>query len=309
LLDLSGLDVSGFIPDDDNPYAVIADLRVDSAFGIATIWNSTSSTLVSGITLNSGFANITGTSGADFLKGGASRYESGSIIRNEINGGDGDDRLVGGDALNILRGGAGDDFLHGNGGNDRLWGGDGNDLLIGGSADDNLRGDAGNDILSGKWGDDGLNGGDGNDKLRGGKGNDTLNGGNGRDNLHGGAGNDILGGGAGRDTLNGGAGDDTLTGGAGRDTFVISVDGTGANTLNGSDTITDFDVTATTGDIVHISWQGTVTAPSDLAGAGLALGTNGSNAVLTDSTDTSIIYLTFEGIAQAELETTHFEFV
>ena len=32
--------------------------------------------------------------------------------------------------------------------------------------------------------------------------------------------------------------------------------------------------------------------------------------VLTDSTDTSTIYLTFEGIAQADLvEATHFEFV
>ena len=58
--------------------------------------------------------------------------------------------------------------------------------------------------------------------------------------------------------LNGGAGNDTLTGDIGIDTFVISVDGTGANTLNGSDTITDFDVTAATGDIVRISWQGVV---------------------------------------------------
>ena len=110
--------------------------------------------------------------------------------------------------------------------------------------------------------------------------------------------------------LNGGAGNDTLTGDIGIDTFVISVDGTGANTLNGSDTITDFDFTAATGDIVRISWQGGGDAPSDLAGAGLALGTNGSNAVLTDSTDTSIIYLNFEGIAQADLvEADHFEFV
>ena len=113
--------------------------------------------------------------------------------------------------------------------------------------------------------------------------------------LNGGAGNDTLRGGAGRDTLHGGAGNDTLTGDIGIDTFVISVDGTGANTLNGSDTITDFDVTAATGDIVRISWQGVGDAPSDLAGAGLALGTNGSNAVLTDSTDTSVIYLTFDG--------------
>ena len=91
---------------------------------------------------------------------------------------------------------------------------------------------------------------------------------------------------------------------------MISVDSTGVNTLNRSDTITDFDVTSGTGDIVHISWQRGGATPNTLAGAGLALGTNCSNAVLTDSTDTSIIYLTFEGIAQADLvEATHFQFV
>ena len=84
----------------------------------------------------------------------------------------------------------------------------------------------------------------------------------------------------------------------------------GGNSNSGSDTITDFDVTATTGDKVHISWQGDGATPTTLAGAGLALGTNGSNAVLTDSTNTSIIYLTFKGIAQADLvEATHFDFV
>ena len=115
---------------------------------------------------------------------------------------------------------------------------------------------------------------------------------------------------SGTDHLIGDDSDNTLNGGAGRDTFVISVDGTGANTLNGSDTITDFDVTATTGDIVRISWQGGGATPSTLAGAGLALGTNGSNAVLTDSAESSIIYLTFDRVAQADLvEATHFDFV
>ena len=79
----------------------------------------------------------------------------------------------------------------------------------------------------------------------------------------------------------------------------------------GADTITDFDVKATTGDIVRISWQGTGATPSDIAAAGLALGTNtDGDAVLTDSTDTSVIYLTFDRVAQADLvEATHFEIV
>ena len=146
--------------------------------------------------------------------------------------------------------------------------------------------------------------------IRGEGGNDLLTGGDDNDWLYGEAGNDTLYGNTGNDRLDGGAGDDPLTGGIGKDTIVISIDSTGANTLNGSDTITDFDVTSGTGDIVQIAWQENSPAPSTLAAAGLALGTNGSNAVLTDSTDTSIIYLTFEGIAQADLaEATHFEFV
>ena len=146
--------------------------------------------------------------------------------------------------------------------------------------------------------------------IRGEGGNDLLTGGDDNDWLYGEAGNDTLYGNTGNDRLDGGAGDDTLTGGIGKDTIVISIDSTGANTLNGSDTITDFDVTSGTGDIVQIAWQENSPAPSTLAAAGLALGTNGSNAVLTDSTDTSIIYLTFEGITQADLaKATHFEFV
>ena len=113
---------------------------------------------------------------------------------------------------------------------------------------------------------------------------------------------------AGSDVLNGGAGNDILGGGEGADIYVIDIGGTADN---GSDTITDFDVTATTGDIVRISWQGTGATPSDIAAAGLALGTNtDGDAVLTDSTDTSVIYLTFDGVAQADLvEATHFEIV
>ena len=196
MLDLSNLDVSGFTPDTTDIYASIIDLSGSTA----TIWKSTSTSLVSGITLGSGFLNITGTSGADSLAGNGET--------NTINGGGG------------------------------------NDLLQGGGI---------------------------------------------------------------RDTLNGEEGNDTLTGGAGADTFVIAV---GGNSNSGSDTITDFDVTATTGDKVQIDWRETADAPANLATAGLALGTDtDGNAVLTDSTDTSIIYLTFEGIAQAELEATHFEFV
>ena len=136
----------------------------------------------------------------------------------------------------------------------------------------------------------------------------ACGGGGGSPVITGTAGADTINGGAGSDVLNGGDGNDILGGGEGADIYVIDIGGTADN---GSDTITDFDVTATTGDIVRISWQGTGATPTDIAAAGLALGTNtDGDAVLTDSTDTSVIYLTFDGVAQADLvEATHFEIV
>ena len=46
----------------------------------------------------------------------------------------------------------------------------------------------------------------------------------------------------------------------------------GRNSNSGSDTITDFDVTASTGDKVQIDWRETADAPADLAAAGLHWG-------------------------------------
>jgi Ca2+-binding RTX toxin-like protein len=60
------------------------------------------------------------------------------IIRNfeEVNGGNGADRLSGSSVNNALRGIEGNDFLNGRGGNDQLIGGDGADTLIGGGGAD-----------------------------------------------------------------------------------------------------------------------------------------------------------------------------
>ncbi len=90
-----------------------------------------------------------------------------------FDGGDGQDRLVGGAFADTLLGGRGNDVLAGMGGNDVLDGGDG---------DDRLTGDAGNDLLIG---------GAGNDTLLGGAGADTLSLGSGVDRADGGAGNDL----------------------------------------------------------------------------------------------------------------------
>ena len=80
-------------------------------------------------------------------------------------------------------------------------GGNGNDTLIGGNGKDVINGDAGNDNISGGAGDDVLSGGDGSDSLYGGSGDDTLSGGDGNDYLIGGSGDDQLIGGKGSDVL------------------------------------------------------------------------------------------------------------
>jgi Ca2+-binding RTX toxin-like protein len=80
-----------------------------------------------------------------------------------IDGGAGNDTILGGQAGNVLIGGAGNDLIIGGNGNDDIRGGDGNDLLIGGKGNDRIRGGRGNDILIGGPGHDDLNGGDGFD--------------------------------------------------------------------------------------------------------------------------------------------------
>jgi Ca2+-binding RTX toxin-like protein len=98
-------------------------------------------------------------------------------------------------------------------------------LFAGSDGDDALTGTGNPDDLSGAAGNDVLVGLDADDRLDGGTGDDTLEGGAGNDNLLGGAGNDTLEGGEGDDALLAGEGNDTLSGGTG----VNAVDG-GAGT-------------------------------------------------------------------------------
>jgi Ca2+-binding RTX toxin-like protein len=83
----------------------------------------------------------------------------------------------------------------------RVDGGSGNDTLLGGAGDDCLDGGNGRDLIRGGDGDDRLVGDNGRDELFGDAGDDTLLGGGGRDTLTGGPGRDVLIGGPGKDTL------------------------------------------------------------------------------------------------------------
>jgi hypothetical protein len=130
-----------------------------------------------------------------------------SAYLNLVDGGEGDDVLIGEDG----KGGGGDDVLTGQQGA----GGDGDDLLIVGSG----RGNSGNDILRCAPQNSGCyqNGGAGDDVLTGGTGSNRLFGEGGRDLMDGGARDDELDGGLGNDRLIGGAGPDVLEGGVGAD--------------------------------------------------------------------------------------------
>jgi len=128
----------------------------------------------------------------DALGGNDTIIASNLSIGVTIQGGAGDDSVVGSNAGDLLRGGPGDDTLFGNFGPDSLYGDDGFDALGGGK------------------GFDLINGGPQGDTSVGGLGNDTLQGGKGLDELDGGDGNDELVGGLGNDTLIGNLGDDLL---------------------------------------------------------------------------------------------------
>ena len=156
-----------------------------------------------------------------------------------INGGDGDDKILGGRKDDQIDGGAGndlidgrlgDDVINGGAGNDNITGGRGNDVLNGNAGDDRIRGSQGNDQLNGDAGIDILNGGSGDDIIHGGDDHDVARGGAGNDQIDGGDGNDILSAGRGDDSVRGRGGNDVISGGRGNDLLVGDL---GADVLRG----------------------------------------------------------------------------
>lgn len=178
----------------------------------------------------------------------------------DIEGGAGNDTLVGNAEVNQIYGGDGNDAVAGDFGNDTIYGGLGNDLLAGGAGLDTIYGGGGRDTVTftslgvsgvSLWLDESgngtavvqtggndtvsgiahLTGSIGNDNLQGNAGANRLDGGLGNDRLYGRAGNDLVRGGDGADVLFGdddwdfqdgrlAEGDDTLDGGADNDTLI-----------------------------------------------------------------------------------------
>ena len=192
---------------------------------------------------------IAGEAGNDKLWGDGSQIRGGIAYANytplqyhgddAIDGGAGDDQLIGQGGDDALYGGAdndlmwgdgsdaldepaalhGADWLDGGSGADELVGGGNDDVLFGGSDNDKLRGDdvesvvaavyQGQDYLDGEDGDDQLNGGGNADVLIGGLGADTMLGDDVQSKLASSAhGDDFMDGGAGDDLMAGSGGDD-----------------------------------------------------------------------------------------------------
>jgi Ca2+-binding RTX toxin-like protein len=227
---------------------------------------------------------LNGGTNNDILNGGADNDTiSGGNGNDTINGGTGNDSLSGGDGndtflaneseaeFDVLQGGSGTDTLQ------RIAGGTANfvlDTFLASNGIERVQMDAsGNRAIDGNGNDNildfsattffntlSVNGLAGNDTIsasnsaartyNGDAGNDVLNGGTNNDILNGGADNDTISGGNGNDTINGGTGNDSLTGGGGSDRFVFN------NSLEGIDTITDFDPTA---DLFNVSSSGFAT--------------------------------------------------
>ncbi len=106
-------------------------------------------------------------------------------IRTFLDGGEGDDRVIGADGVDGINGGGGVDILEGGARIDQLFGEAGTDLIGGGAGNDDLLGGAGNDHLFGQAGQDDVLGNGDNDVIawNEGDGNDSVFGEGGFDRL------------------------------------------------------------------------------------------------------------------------------
>ena len=112
-----------------------------------------------------------------------SQFESNNVLDMDVDGGLGDDTIIGGSRADKLDGGAGTDTIDGGDGDDLLTGGLGDDTLNGGRGKDRLFGNAGKDVINGDGDNDEIDGGIGDDNINGGQGSDVIRGDTGEDRI------------------------------------------------------------------------------------------------------------------------------
>lgn len=207
----------------------------------------------------------------------------GSLDGDSLTGNEGNDAINGLAGNDSIMGSAGDDILAGGLGDDTLDGGDGEDFVTGNAGNDRMRGGAGNDTMRGFEGDDTLDGQAGDDNLNGMDGNDVIRGGVGKDQLVGGSGNDSLDGGRNDDSINGNTGDDSIVGDHGND-FISAGDGN--NTVYGGDG--NDTVLAEGGDDIVVAGDGDDVISTD-GGNDVILGGDGSDSIQAGAGNDTIL--------------------
>lgn len=146
---------------------------------------------------------INGTNGNDRIDGtSASELILALEGKDRVDGGSGHDCIIDGNGENRIDGGSGDDVVVSGNGKNRIDGGSGNDKIYTGNNEDRIEGGSGNDTIRS---------GGGKDKVNGDSGNDEIYGEGGDDDIKGDSGNDKLNGGPNTDKLNGGTGNDQCT--------------------------------------------------------------------------------------------------
>ena len=200
-------------------FTALTSTSVDAANGNDTIVGSPD--LRDNINGGHGEDTISGQGGNDSILGGdGNDVITGGTGDDTINSGDGNDSVDGNDGNDVVSLGNGQDTLNGGNGNDSCFAGNGQDLLNGDAGNDTLNGDGGTDTVNGGADNDSILGGEFADVLNGNDGNDTINGQSGNDSITGNVGDDSLVGGNGNDSLDGNAGNDTISGSAGNDTIL-----------------------------------------------------------------------------------------
>jgi Ca2+-binding RTX toxin-like protein len=171
--------------------------------------------------------SIVGTQSTIFGAGG------GSVLKGD---GGNDTIIAATSGFNqMLDGGAGNDSILGGSSFDIIFSGGGNDTIVAGDGGDQISAafQFGNASMSGDGGNDIITGGFGNDTILGGAEFDTLDAGDGNNSISGGADSDRISAGFGNDTIAGDAGDDTISAGSAFFDSITSI--LGGNVLSGND--------------------------------------------------------------------------
>jgi Ca2+-binding RTX toxin-like protein len=240
-----------------------------------------------------------------------------------LQGGLGDDKVVGADGNDLLFGGGGRDLLVGGAGHDLINGDDdyepaditsvyvqlasgtgapfdawyssvlayNDSTLVGGG--DEIHAGSGDDAVYGERGDDTIWGDDGNDTMSGGEGGDVLFGGNGDDRLAGDDYGKLVGSSMttpiGDDYVDGGSGNDQIFGDGGDDTLL---GGAGNDVIRGNNDVSTGGVSPTAaddGDDYINGGVGDDTLTGDSAGDTI-IGGDGNDIMFGDSDATPVAY-------------------